>query len=431
MGKAAEIVATLDMTRGKFVTEIEKTNQDLGKLKTSAADTAAAIVLTDRALAQDKGNKALQDNLKILKSDLEATTREIKLLETQKKSLDVALSARPASAGSSAPDESARYEAHLRKMDEQERSRRAHAAMASVETPLREMPMASRARADVNFRKSLEPGSAGGHGRSHGLGNLAMRNAELMHSGRSFVDMLAAGMSPLQAFLMEAPRLFQAFAGTLGALLAPVALLAGGGMFVKWLHDGQEAAKALRLETAGIATNMNNVAGASAENLAKTLAAATEQLDKVTAAQSSTGNRILNALTGGGVTKADVGAAMGVRAGVQHRLDETQGRRLELDQRQFTGDPRVESERLLVEFAEKRNEIYRQVAARQLVDGREALRQAEAELALKQAILERTQQAKKNEVGEETQGHGHPALRQERRERTGPRALGTRPGRSG
>ena len=402
MGNAAAIVATLDMTRGKFVTEIEKTNQDLGKLKTSAADTAAAIVLTDRALGEDKGNKALQDNLKILKSDLEATTREIKLLENQKKSLDAALGSRPES--SSAPDESARYEAHLRRMDEQERSQRAHAAMASVKTPLRQMPVASGPQAEIrNWQWDEKGGAGGGHG-GKGMGNLAMRNAELMHSGRSFVDMMAAGMSPLQAFLMEAPRLFQAFAGSLGALLAPVAILAGGGMFVKWLHDGQEAAKALRLETAGIATNMNNVAGASAENLTRTLAAATEQLDKVSAAQSSTGNRILNALTGGGVTKADVGAAMAVRAGVQNRLDETQGRKLELDQRAFTGDPRVESERLLVEFAEKRNEIYRQVAARQLVDGREAVRQAEAELALKQAILERTQQARQNEVGEETQG---------------------------
>ena len=405
MGSPA-LKASVELDEKDLIRGLAASEESLAASQEKAKLLAAQIALLEQAMAKASTDeirsehKLLQKSLQETKADAVAAERQLKALAAVKPP-EVA-----APPPSKLPDDSAAYEAHWKRLDEQERSQRAHAAIEArlnAPEPLREMPTASRARAEVRREYVASTGEVNGHGGQVG-GNLAMRNAELMHSGRAIADMMTAGMSPVQALMMEAPRLFQALASSLGALLAPIALLAGGGMFVKWLHDGQEAAKALRLETAGIATNMNNVAGASAENLTKTLAAATEQLDKVTTAQSSTGNRILNTLTGGGVTKADVGAAMAVRGGIQHRLDETQGRKLDLDQRQFAGDPGVEAERLKLEFAEKRNDIYRQVAARQLVDGREAVRQAEAELALKMAILERTQQARQNEVQEETQG---------------------------
>ena len=405
MGNAAAIVATLDMTRGKFVTEIEKTEKDLGELKTSAADTAAAIVLTDRALASDKGNKALQDNLKVLKSDLAATTREIKLLETQKKALDAAMSARPAASGPSAPDESARYQEHLRKMDEQERSQRAHAAIEArmnAPTPLREMPAASRAQAEIRRGYAAPTEEPGGHG-GQGPGAVMMRNAELMHSGRAFASEMAAGASPLQAFLMEAPRLFQAFASSLGALIAPVAMLVGGGALVGWLASAKKEAKELRDETAMIGTNLGSTAGANAEVLEKALAAAVANADKVRDKFNSTGNAFVNGLTGGnGVQDRDVRAADDQKQRIEAKLNDARERDQGFAQRSFAGDQGVEADKIRLEYAQKRDEIYKRTTAENLQGAKDELALAVQARDLKLEELARTQKARQNEVDEET-----------------------------
>ena len=171
-------------------------------------------------------------------------------------------------------------------------------------------PAAARPMAGVR----QVPGMAAAGEAEHG-GNNAMRNAELMHSGRAIAGELIAGTSPAQAFLMEAPRLVQALGSSLGALLVPVLALAGGGAFVKWLSDAQDKAKALRDETNLIGLNLHNVAGAGAKELAESLAAANEQVKKVQDARNSFGNRALNVLTGTGTTDRDVGKAFASRAG--------------------------------------------------------------------------------------------------------------------
>lgn len=122
---------------------------------------------------------------------------------------------------------------------------------------------------------------------SHSLGLNNMQMLELTHSGRAMVEMLAAGISPLRALEVEAPRLAQALGsgqggvaggfkaavegiGNLISKIPPMALAAGaaavaiGAIAVAAVKAGQELT-----ELGNIAQGVGATAGLSAESLKK------------------------------------------------------------------------------------------------------------------------------------------------------------------
>lgn len=355
------LVTTLTLSKKDFTSNAEAARLDMLKYKEMVGQTDAAL-------------KAAQQSAR---ANGQATAEQT----TQINTLQAALK---------------KYEQNLRTATAEHKAFRAESAAPMA------MPTASRPQASVRMVRSTvaEEGEGGAGLRS------AFRGAngqELMHSGRAIASELAAGASPFQAFLVEAPRLFQAFAGSLGGVLTPLLALAGGGAFIKWLSDAQKQAQALREETGLVAQNVNNITGASVKNLTKSLAAANAQVDKVTAARGTFSNKMVNLLTGNGVKDTDVGAAMGQRNKVESRLNATADRDVDFRQRAADGDPGVEADKARADFAAKRNEIFRQVAAREITDGNAAIARAQKELDISLEEIARKQAFHKNEVDMETQ----------------------------
>ena len=161
MGTAAAIIATLELNKGKFRTQKEETERDLEMLGATVKETAAAVAVLERELANDKGNKALKENLKTLKDSYRDARREMTLLEKQQRDLNNALGNNP------------------------------------------------------------QPRAGGrGPGGEHGsTGSNRMADMEVGHSVRSITDMMSAGQNMGQALQMELPRMLQAAGKGIGAMI--------------------------------------------------------------------------------------------------------------------------------------------------------------------------------------------------------------------
>ena len=384
------LIAKLGLDEADFARGLKASEAGLAQTQEKAKLLAAEVALLEQRMASGKTD-AMGQQHKALQSTLRETRAEARAMAQQLAALEAV---KPAAAKS--PDDSARYAAHLAKQEEAERSARAQEAIANTRLA---MPMASRPVAVVRMeqRQPGEEEAKSGHGSN------AMRNAELMHSGRAMADMLAAGMSPVQALMMEGPRLFQAFAGSLGALLVPITALVAGGGFVAWLHNADTQAKALRAETAGIASNLGSIGGADASQLEKAMESAAQQIAKVREAYDSKGNWFVNHLTGGGVHESDVAAAQEQQRRIQDRMQDAQARDQGFERRKFDGDEGVEADRIRLEYAKQRDEIVKKASEDELQGSTRALELAEEERDVKLDELARTQQARRNELAEETQ----------------------------
>lgn len=387
------LIAKLGIDEADLIRGLNASDEGLARSQEKAKLLSAQIALLEQRMAAGKTDAMVQEHTK-LQSSLRETQSEAKAAAKQLAALEAIKP--PPSPVVPLPDENARYQAHLAKQEEAERSLRARAAMDAARAP---MPIASRPMATVRVESAADEASeAGGHG------NNAMRNAELMHSGRAMTDAMAAGISPARAFMMEAPRLFQAFASSLSGLLVPIAAVVGGGAFVTWLHEAQVAAKALRAETASIGSNLGSLAGANAQELEKTLAETAEQAAKVQAAFDSKSNWFVNQLTGGGVREEDVRAARAQQERVQDRMQGAQERDGGFKQREFDGDGEaVAADRIRLEYAQKRDEIVRKASADDIEGTTRALEIAQKERDLQLDALARKQAFQQDELGLETQ----------------------------
>ncbi|MBE7157761.1 MAG: hypothetical protein INR62_04895, partial [Rhodospirillales bacterium] len=99
---------------------------------------------------------------------------------------------------------------------------------------------------------AVQGGPAGGAGSGHGGGNAG----QLMHSSRAFMDMMLAGQPPIQAGMMELPRVMQ---GMGAGLLSTILVGALGGLGVK-LFEAHTEAKKLHEEL----TNLGSVSPSAA-----------------------------------------------------------------------------------------------------------------------------------------------------------------------
>ena len=272
------LVAKLGIDEADFTRGLHASEEGLQRSQEKAKLLAAEMALLEQKMSSGKTDALVQQH-KTLQTSLRETQAEAVAAAKQLRALEAV---KPAAAPApSAPDESARYDAHWKKLEEQERSRRAQEAMTRSHAPAPEMygppeaygppepprpasikidkadqygPAASFSGAKPPLIKIAKPeqeseekddGKGGETG--EGGGNRA-RNQELFHSARAVVDSLIAGQSPLRAIEQQAPRIFQAFGNGLGALArfaGPLAAVAAVGGLVKVVADAHaEAVKA-------------------------------------------------------------------------------------------------------------------------------------------------------------------------------------------
>ena len=216
MGQAAAIVATLELSKGKFKTQAEEVEQDLESMRATVTETAAAVAVLERALKEDSGNKALKDNLSTLKTSLRESQREMTLLEQQKRRLNSALGDNPEPRNNS---------------------------------PVR---------------------TGGGHG---GDGNQRMAGMEAGHSIRSIVDMMGAGQNMGQALQMELPRMLQAAGAGIGTMI-------GIEMATAIARGLENAIQSKRVEAEKFGALLSGNGGGVATSSSSVLQSQIEALDK-------------------------------------------------------------------------------------------------------------------------------------------------------
>ncbi len=86
-------------------------------------------------------------------------------------------------------------------------------------------------------------GGGGGGGHGGGAMNARMRSQMLMHSSRAGMDSIMAGQSPMNALLMEGPRLAEVAGLSMGATIGVSALALAVGKLVTSYHEAGEAKK--------------------------------------------------------------------------------------------------------------------------------------------------------------------------------------------
>ena len=263
------LIAKLGIDESDFARGLQASEERLQETQDKAKLLAAELALLQQKMANGKTDEMVAQHGR-LQTALRETRAEAKEMASQLAALN-ALKPPTVAASTPVPDESTRYEAHWRKLEEQERSRRAHEAMGQslapapaarpvkVELARDEKALVGEAP-EVILGRLFSPSKAGGQrspasgasaegeseGSHGGKGNTRMRDAELAHSGRSLVDMMMAGQNPLQALQMEAPRLIQAFGGGLGQILGVGVAVAGIGALVSKTIELTQQARALK-----------------------------------------------------------------------------------------------------------------------------------------------------------------------------------------
>lgn len=212
---------------------------------------------------------------------------------------------------------------------------------------------------------AVQGGPAGGAGSGHDGGNAG----QLMHSSRAIMDMTLAGQSPVQAAMMEVPRVMQGMGASLGSTLLVGAL---GGLGVK-LYEAHDEAKKLRRELDDLGQVSPDAASVSIGSIEKRLEAASTAAKHFEAASSdfmqvfqvTLGQIAQHPMTG---LKDLVPAAMdGIEDGQRYaeamvsqqtgRLVKRQGVDLALDHRREQGDPTEAVDRVRQKYKEERTEI--------------------------------------------------------------------------
>ncbi len=315
-----------DLARGLNASETGfKDAQEKAKL------LSAEIALLEQRMASGKTEemagkyKMLTTSLREAREEATAMGRQLKALEAIKP---------PAVA---AADDSARYETHLRNLEQAERGRRAQLAADSTRLA---MPAASGPSAAITMAEE-----AGGAAASQ-FAISRMGKMELGHVARSLAGSASAGIPLGQSVMMEAPRLLSALgpalAGFLPVIAPVVAALAGFGIALS-AHNANREARRQRRE--------NDIVGSesasSSEQYEGVLDADEGQVKKTREARKKRHfwNKILNA----GVSKRDEIDAQTQANTAAFGLEDSLRQDADIEQREFDGSPKAARDKLAKE----------------------------------------------------------------------------------
>ncbi len=249
MSDVAAIRARIGLDTQDWKADTASATADVQRLTPELAKVKAVVAQMESAMrAAGGGTAEAKKELQQYRQVVSQVNAELKQAERSAKNYAAAQAAIHASMPPppKAADDSARYDAHWKRLEEKARSERARSAVDSVRAVEAEVakapsltrvnrPLAPLDTSKRTFNKSGSSSENGGAEDERGSGGTNVAQvAELGHSARAIIDSLVAGQSPIRAFLMEVPRLLQAAGGNaLKIATADVApylgRIAGGG----------------------------------------------------------------------------------------------------------------------------------------------------------------------------------------------------------
>lgn len=429
-----ELIAKLGINEADFTRGLAASEQGLAQSQEKVKLLAAEMALLEQRMASGKTDEMVQQHTK-LQDSLRATKAEATAAAKQLAALNAI---KPAAAP--AQDDSAAYEAHLRKIDERERGLRAQEAADNTRLA---MPMASAPRAVINVAEGAAEGAGAA---AAGAGLSRMGKMELGHVGRSLAGSVAAGAPIDRALEMEAPRIISVL-GEMGlgmSMLLPIfgalAAVVAPAVAAFAVFNENRAASKTRQSLSEIGENETNLGdlssdlnnskldwqsrrrrfqkrnrqdrlefnkpdnvqlptedSESAKDLDKDIEDAQKRIEAAEAQRRTKMDKFAR-FWGGGLKRSSVQDAVAQREQLVGRRDDEQERDQGFAQREFDGDPNVEADRLKKTRDDRMSSIQKDQDSRKINDGPKQLALAQESYDLSMKELARRQEGTKAAV---------------------------------